>query len=120
MKNNMEKIDEEIEEMEDGLKKQFSNEPKDLFDEIKRLEDRYEYTIDIMRKKFSKEITDTQDECGMQFHQKLNEKRDEVAKEVKEIEHEIDKNLDALKQQEVDVLKTIKEIYKEKSSKLID
>ena len=101
------------------MKKQFASEPKDLFNEIKRLEDRHDYTIDVMRKKFSKEITDTQDKCGMEFHQKLNEKRDEVAKEVKEIEEEIQKNLKALKQQEREILSTIKETYRRNSSDLI-
>ncbi len=111
---------EESIDISEKLSKRFSNDPKDLFNEIKRLEDRYQYTIDKMNKKYEKKISTEQDKCAKKYHNLLNQKKDEVTHEVNEIEEEIEKNLNALDTQEAKILKTIKNTYEEKSDELIE
>jgi len=111
---------EESIDISEKLSKRFSNDPKDLFNEIKRLEDRHQYTIDKMNKKYEKKISTEQDKCAKKYHNLLNQKKDEVTHEVNEIEEEIEKNLNALDTQEAKILKTIKNTYEEKSDELIE
>ena len=100
--------------------RKFSNDPKHLFIEIKTLEDRYEYTLQKMRDKMATKVKLHQQTYLNKYRNTLSNKRKEINEEIKYLEAEVEKNLEALISQEITILKEIELIYKENSPELVE
>ena len=71
----------------------FTNDPADIFKEIKLLEDRYNYTISKMKEKMDKKVQDAQKEYGENYRTSLEGKKKQILQDVSELKKEIEKTL---------------------------
>jgi hypothetical protein len=121
LQTNNEKCDEILpEHCEDLHLRAFTNNPADIFEEIRLLEDRYTYTISIMKEKMDKKVQDAQKEYGEKYRTGLETKKKSLLQKVADLKKEIEKAIIELNEQEKTIIQKIDEIYEAKAKSLFE
>lgn len=108
---------EHCEELRD---RKFTNNPEDVFLEVRALEEKYKFIIDEVRAKSEKEIEEKKEKLAKKYKVALKNKEKEIARDIDDMEEEIQKNLEALEIQEQMILSQIDLLYKTNKDQLIE
>jgi hypothetical protein len=100
--------------------RKFTNEKKDIFLEVRSLEERYKFLISEARANNDAEIKKVRVHNSTMYRSALKNKEKELYFEISELKEEIEKNLNSLEVQERMILSEIDMIYKVNKAKLVD
>jgi len=98
----------------------FSDNKELLFDQVKALEDRYDYTLKKNKEKLDLSIQSLQRENGARYRKALEEKKKEVEKKVQAMYIAVDQALNELEKQADAVVHQIESIFEEKSNSVLE
>ena len=98
----------------------FSNNPLDLFSDVRLIEDRYKNRIREEKDKIKKEIEEAKKKYGLKYETALKNKYKEIDFHISELKAKMQKNSEMLEKQEQKILSEIDMIYKLKARTLID
>ncbi len=125
-KNNCKFTDEELsckditpEQCENLRNKTFSNDPKQIFLEVRSIEERCKYSIEKEKEEIKEEIEEIKEKYGLKYKNALENKYKEINFYKTELTEEMAKNLEMLSSQEHLNLSEIDMVYKVKSKSLI-
>ncbi len=98
----------------------FSNEPEDLFLEVRSLEERYQYEISKTEENWDKRIENEKEKDLSRYQKKVENRKKEIEYEIHRIKEAIETNITALETQENMILSQIDMTYKLNKDKLIE
>mgnify|MGYP006305798013 CR=1 FL=1 len=96
---------------EELQKMTFTDDPDELFSEVRSIEERYQYEIEQTKEKWAKKIEDAKNRNKQNLHQKLENRKKEINFEINQIKTEMEKNIKALEAQEKVILSHIDMLY---------
>lgn len=97
----------------------FTENPADLFTEIKMLEQRHDYTLKTIREKLNKNIVEIQKSKGESYARALNTRKEEIETLIAKLEDKIHSNLKEMNKQAEAFISELEKEYKTKFKALI-
>lgn len=98
----------------------FSDNKELLFDQVKALEDRYDYTLKKNKEKLDLSIQSLQRENGARYRKALEEKKKDVEKKVQAMYLAVDQALNELEKHADEIVDQIETIFAEKSNQVLE
>ena len=117
-KNGCDEIDPE--HCEELHRRHFTNDPTQVFHEVRTLELRYQYSIAELKTRIDDKIKKSQRDNGERYRHEIENRKKELDSLVQALEREINKNILALNSQEMYILTQIETMFQEKSKELVN
>jgi hypothetical protein len=100
--------------------KHYSDDPAEIFNEIKELEERHMYIINTIRKQIDDEIKAKQIAASSEYKSKINAKKEQLEIEYQSYQSKIETQIEALDKQGKEMIKELEKVMKNNETQLID
>lgn len=97
-----------------------SDDPAQLFNEVKELEERYVYIINTIRKQIDEEIRAKQISAKLEYKNKIMEKKDQLEIDYKSQQSKIDAKIDELNKKSKEIIKELEKVMKYNETQLVE